>query len=364
MILARQGKRVVVCDRSPRLGGAWRVETALGYRNLEVGCHIFIPDRRVPIGLRALWELPLTRLLPPPRGVYYVRRRYLEGPYAATWLPAVMTAIGAAEQLAASWSGRPRGGWRQAVRLAWRSWQFARASVRTRWRAPGPLLYPPGGSGDMVQIMEDRVRTAGITLRLGCEVTSATVDRGVATLVLRDGATIRAEQIVLTRGSSIPVVNGLELPRREVLRRHVVMVLSDPAPRAFSYLQFYRHPVLERLSDVTSFARTEAGAPVEPGRKILCAYVTNRLYEQGPATAQREVFEVLKARGWIGPAARLESSGWWEDVEVGRDHRGLQLLQAANPAIRVISEVNLGVYLANNLPRIIAASRAVAPRAD
>lgn len=57
LLLAREGKRVVVCDRRDAIGGAWRVEDTVGYRDVEVGCRIFIPDARVPAALRQLWNV-------------------------------------------------------------------------------------------------------------------------------------------------------------------------------------------------------------------------------------------------------------------------------------------------------------------
>ncbi len=168
------------------------------------------------------------------------------------------------------------------------------------------------------------------------------MDADGAVVTLDDGALIRARQMVVTRGSAISAINGLVLPQRRLLRRHWVVVLEDTLPRTFSYLQFHGHPAIERVSDVTRFARCPQGEPVEPGRKILCFYVRNALYEQGRSVAQDILLQVMKDRRWIGPHAAIVEGAWWEDAETNRDYRSLFLLQDTNPGLRVIREINLG----------------------
>lgn len=345
----------MVCDRRTVIGGAWRVESALGYHDLEVGCHIFIPGVRVGVALQSLWGISLTPLMPPPRSVFYVRGRYVQDAYTAPLIPGIISGAQAIARAGSRLTRRRRsagGSWRDAARLAVTSFALMRASLRTRGAAPGPLLYPPGGTGEIVRALKARIDDAGIVLRLGHAVTGVTVEGASAVLTLDDGSVIRAGQAILTRGSAVPAINGLALPPRDLIRRHWVVVIDDPSPRAFSYLEFNYHPAIERVSDVTRFARTAAGDAVEPSRKILCVYVTNALHQQGQEEAEEVLLDILKRGKWIGLSAVPVASGWWEDLETSRDHRPLALLQAANPGLRVIREINLGNYLVKNLHRI------------
>jgi len=355
-MLAHEGKRVVVCDRRPAIGGAWRCETVLGYVDVEVGCHIFPPGVGVALALQALWHVSLSSLSPPPRTVVVVKGWQLESPYGAPFLRGIVLGLRAVKRLVGVVAGpRRTGSVREAIGLAVRSCRLLAQSVRTRWEAPGPLLYPNGGTGEMVRALAARAREAGVDLRLECEVAAVSVDADCATLTLGDGSILRAAQVVLTRGSTVGAINGLVLPRREQVRRHWVAVVDDATPAAFSYLQFQGHPAIERVSDVTKFARQHDGRPVEPHRKILCFYVKNAICAQGRSQVEEVLLQVMKARRWIGPSAVVVASHWSEDTEVSRDHRPLAMLEGANPGVRTIREINLGAYLLRNLQRAVAA---------
>ncbi|HYE86582.1 MAG TPA: FAD-dependent oxidoreductase [Vicinamibacterales bacterium] len=361
LMLTREGRRVVVCDRRAHIGGAWRTETALGYRDVEVGCHIFIPGIRVGIALQTLWGVQLAPLTPPPQTVYRIRGRHLQGAYLSPLLDGVVNGIDATRTVMGVFERPQRGTWRSAFDRYLQSASLLRRAVRSRFAAPGPLLYPPAGTAAIVRALAERVATAGVELRLRREATSVVVDSNGASLTLDDGTFIRARQLIITRGSAIESINGLALPRRRLVRRHWVVVLDDPAPKAFSYLQFHRHPAIERVSDVTSFARRLDGRAVESGRKIVCFYVNNALYEQGRSQAQYVLLHTMKQRRWIGQDAAVIADGWWEDHESSYDHRLLGMLQDANPALRVIREINLGAFLVNNLHRITTAAAAPLP---
>jgi len=355
LLLAAEGKRVVVCDQRAAIGGAWRVESAFGYTNLEVGCHIFIPSDVVPVVIRRLWGVRLAPLNPPPRSVFYVRGRFLTAPYGSSLVPGALAGLGAIAHGGRWVTGRRRptdGGLRALGTRTWKSLRLLREAVKARGRTPGPQPYPPGGTGEILRELAERVNEAGVAVRLDAQVIDARIERSAATLSLRDGSTIRAGEVVLTRGSRIETLNGLAIPARPLFRRHWLAVLDDPTPRAFSYLQFANHPAIERVSDVTSFAATESGDPVEAGRKIVCFYVTNALYERGRDTAEAVLLDLLKQQRWIGQDSRAISSGWWEDVESSRDYRSLSPLLSANPALRIVTEINLGAYLRNNVHRL------------
>ncbi len=354
LLLARSGQRVLVVDRRPTIGGAWRSADVLGYTNVEVGCHLFIEHPAVPIMAAQVWGLALAPLVPVPTQHTYLAGRLFEERYGSSGYAAVREGLGAVRKSADGVFRRQRqgGSWPQTARAYWRSLKHAKGwlgDFRTRHHG---FYYPPGGTAEIVSALRARADEAGISLWLGREALSASITGSSAQVDLDSGESVVARQLVLTRGSQLRTLNGLNIPERARIRWHWVVVVDDMTPRAFSYLQFIGHPLLERVSDVTTFARTLDGRPVEAGRKIVCFFVRNDAYTNGPAAAEEQLLALMRRHKWLGPRATPVVHGWWQDEETNRSYRFLADLTSGNPAVRVIPHINLGRYLVDNLSRV------------
>ncbi len=106
------------------------IEPVVG-RAVLMPAYFFIPGVRVGVALQSLWRVSLAPLLPAPRTVYYVRGRYLQGPYGAPLLEGVVSGLSAVRRAGQSLLG-PGGGLGDAMRLCAHSMRLLRQSVQTR----------------------------------------------------------------------------------------------------------------------------------------------------------------------------------------------------------------------------------------
>lgn len=54
---SRLGHKVTIIDKNDDIGGAWKLENSLGYKNIEVGCHILIPTGKSEFDNKSYSEL-------------------------------------------------------------------------------------------------------------------------------------------------------------------------------------------------------------------------------------------------------------------------------------------------------------------
>jgi hypothetical protein len=61
--------------------------------------------------------------------------------------------------------------------------------------------------------------------------------------------------------------------------------------------------------------------------------------------AESALLEIVKRQGWIGSSATPLASQWWDEPSQSYDYRPFLPLQQVNPALRIITESNLGRHL-------------------
>ena len=66
----KSGKKVVVIDEAPKIGGAWKSIDYQELPEIELGCHIWDVEKRVTSFLNQYYSLNLQPLKPKPK-IYY-----------------------------------------------------------------------------------------------------------------------------------------------------------------------------------------------------------------------------------------------------------------------------------------------------
>jgi hypothetical protein len=233
--LAETGQRVLLLDAAPIPGGSWHLPDVLGFRSVEVGCHL--------IESRPLIHRVIANLLPaqeirrgtPDFGLWHGRR--IPMPLARVLLYGL---VGAKAAL------RGDGGktWHSAVNMA-----------RSLRHVGLPMLYPRRGHAAVLAAALTRLEAAGAGIHLGCRVTRVQI--GAAGVVAETAAgPVRARHLVMSSRAHAPVegLEGLWEGCQQQRTHSLVLHLEGPAPRFDGYVEVIGHPVIKRARNVTGFA--------------------------------------------------------------------------------------------------------------
>ena len=295
------GKRVLMVDAAPNVGGTWKTIDMLGFSNVELGCHEIDADKG-SYGLMSRLGVPLRDMKPQP-AIYSTSPRFFPKriSFKNRWIRDFYDVATGTKNYDLPWSTtntvktRLRAFYR-VTRYALRSWK------------PGnfPAKYPPGGANQIVSRLDTLARNAGIEVRCSTRIANIALDRraGVVRFEL-NGEPASANILHLTSHSTVGLIadgdKQIDLNPARNLWQTLYLVLSHCGPVNFAYLVMAKPKLIHRASDLSRYAVPG------PGRENmrLIALTIEETSEETEATA-REALRQMQAWGLIPATAKLE----------------------------------------------------------
>jgi hypothetical protein len=333
-----QGRRVLMVDDQPRVGGVWVTLDMFGLHDVENAIHYFLYDADGIAFMRQVlrWNVVSTpakyRVLPGR----FLGRRWLPydsvlGIVAARWFQARADAPG------------QRLGFVAALRTL-----ASAASEALRRR--GGSHYLAGGTPEMMRGIDALYARHDIDVLLGTEITQLHVDvAGKEAIVGMGDARCRADTVFVTSGSRLRSATSDEgpiAPEEEVLRRpQIHLLVEDAAPAVALEAIFVADDLIKYVHDISRFTRE--AAELAGRRKLLCIATTPDVRES--ASLYDKVLARLKEAGILGATAALLGKQWYESYLPALNTDQLDILQRRfAPVMQVLKTDNfcqaLGLY--------------------
>jgi hypothetical protein len=164
-------------------------------------------------------------------------------------------------------------------------------------------MYPEKGCAEIVGKLAAKLDASGVEIKLNTKVNSLEVDRCSKTAILHiDNSDIVTSKAIVTSHASLTAIyeNGappLDLNFQTDEYTLIHFLVRDAQPSMFSYVRFYDHEVLVRMSDLTKYARFD-----EPSRdlKIICVHIRRGYKSPDDLDA---ILGFLKTYNYIGREA-------------------------------------------------------------
>lgn len=290
--LAEAGQRVLLLDAAPTPGGSWHLPDVLGFRGVEVGCHLIEGRPHIHRVIASLLPPGEIRRGTPDFGLWHGRR--IPMPLARVLLYGLVGAKAALR-------GDRGKTWHSAVNMA-----------RSLRHVGLPMLYPRRGHAAVQAAALARLDAAGAGLHLGCRVRRVRI--GAAGVIAETTAgPIQARHLVMSSRAHAPI-EGLEGLWDTCMRQRthsLVLHLEGPAPRFDGYVEVIGHPVIKRVRNITGFAVPEAPA----GQALVTLQFRNDPGpEAAPVLGVRAV-DWLGRLGLLAPGLRV-CGAYRDDVEL------------------------------------------------
>lgn len=256
--LRTQGKRVLLVDQSPVVGGAWITTDLAGFENVEVGCHLIDPDPAVYRFMQAL-GIPMQPLSPSPEVISRNAKAFRfpkRIPYSHRWLRDLYDIVARPEPSAFVTHPREQSA-KDRLKHIYRVMRHAIQALRGDTRK---ILYPLGGCSVITGRLAELVRLSGVEVRTSTRVGEIVVDRESQTVRPKlNGEYVTAGCVYLTASVSLPhVVQDsaiVPLDRKEHVFQNLYLVVKDAGELNLSYTLLYGDHLVHRISDLTRFAR-------------------------------------------------------------------------------------------------------------
>ncbi len=297
--VATHGESVLLAEAHPRMGGAWRLTTAFGLEQVEIGPHVMRRNRRAYRMIESALGLALLPVRPPPQEVHLQRGRFFRIPYEAPWLKHLISAV-----IPAAESDRPsRGsiGARRLIPLAKAArdyWKYVRAGT-------GIQHYPASGCRELLESMNRALQVQGVEVRNGLRVERLDLDvrTGRLRIVAGDDC-FEAKRALLN-----PHVDGIQLAIDGIpieldyvddstWQAHFLVKQSRSRPGSFTFLG--ESSAVRMVSDISQF--TPGLSQLHPECRLYTAWINP---EYADVSGPRDAIAQLKAVGVIPHDALL-----------------------------------------------------------
>jgi hypothetical protein len=289
---ARAGLRIAVYEQNSRIGGAWAVDNALGYKDVETSPHVFLP------AAGAYEKLD-----------YYLDSRFEDleiQPILKSWprlgiIPSREVSIGdfGAYKKLLTFEQVLNTPWTKPKPL-WRRLQRFRKACFYETDAPTTLRYPSGGLVGMFERAAKRLRASGVELLTGNKVQSIRLRGEQVEITDQFGQRGACSRLFLNRHvevSSIETGSETVIPKLyERVSFHYVLLISKTPKRGF--MQFCGRAPLVFVNDVTDYA-ADPGA-IEDDCRLICARAAVGLH-----LSLAEVVSNLKQAAYLPENAEL-----------------------------------------------------------
>src|SRR5215471_13941463 len=155
--LRTQGKRVLLVDQSPVVGGAWITTDLAGFENVEVGCHLIDPDPAVYSFMTAL-GIPMQPLSPSPEVISRDAKAFRfpkRIPYSHRWLRDLYDIVARPEPSPFVESHPSTASLKDQLKDAYRVMRHAFHAIKGD---TSKILYPLGGCNVITARLAELVR--------------------------------------------------------------------------------------------------------------------------------------------------------------------------------------------------------------
>jgi glycine/D-amino acid oxidase-like deaminating enzyme len=334
---AGRGERVLLIERDSRLGGVWKTGPSLGVTGVETTPHIFLQEPSGYTHMRRLLPATYAELDVQPR--LFVRRsrylgsRVLEIDHTLGFL----LRFGMLSSLE-----HPKDRARKRLR------RFAGHVARSLWvkmLSPGAMrcVYPARGLNVWFEEVEQHLRSAGVQLLTGCEVSDVNGEGEKAIVRLTTGREYRCTALILNGHANLRSISadGVSIPLDygQVHSHHFTFAVKDQPPLGFAY--FFGDPDLLLANDVTSYSEDFRRA--FPGHRLITARASSH---EEKASAASHYFERLKAAGYLDAGSVCVDSGEWHLTQVYLSRRSVRRIDdALGHRARVLVTDDLGITI-------------------
>ena len=307
------GKSVLVIDREPDMGGAWRSLEIFGLHDVENAIHYFLPD---PHAFDFMRNVLTLEVVPSPRK-YRVFRLPLAGHGRLPYDHPVSRFIG-------KLSEAPSGGMLDWLGSACGALKHVLAEKRE------PSRYVSGGAPEIVRKVKQILLASEVDVEYSTTIDRIHVDPATETVEVGAGArAFRSRSIFFSHGSRITNLSGPAGPisvEEKVLRRPAVHVLirDVTAPVMYECI-FTADPLIRYAHDVTRFARESA--ELAGRRKLLVLALHQDVTES--ESVYPAILEKLKQVRMVGCDAVMENHNWWVAYLPPLEDSDLDRLKAA-----------------------------------
>jgi hypothetical protein len=297
----RQGKRVLMIDDQPRIGGVWVSLDLFGLHDVENAIHYFIYDgagiefMRSVLGWNVIESPRKFRIF--PESVCGLHRIRYDNP-----LSLIAARMREAES---STPDSHRGMFRKAGMLV--------RALREAMTREGKSHYFAGGTPDMMRHVEALARKAPLDLLLETTVERLHFDRPSSRVLIGTSrGELSADGIFITHGArlnNLTTDSGKIEIEKEVHRRpQIHLLIRDPAPTQVYEGIFVADNLIKYVHDVTRFTRE--AAELDNREKLLVIALQHDC--DNSRSLYDDVFSKLKSARVIGKDATLEQTHWYE----------------------------------------------------
>lgn len=309
---ARQGRRVLLCDRQEVVGGAWAVANVLGFENVETGVHLF--ENR-PAMRRTLGQL---------LGDDLQRDR------CATLVSGAMLPMSIA-----------RGAFHAAVGVnAFRRGlsDRGRRALGSAWRATRHLAedfyYPSGGAAQITTALAAQFRGLGGEIRLGLELLEAELAAGGVVCRTRHDKFAAKRLLVSSRACPDLRLSGtLMRPETECSQVHnAVLHLRASSGLSRAYVEILGDKDLKRVRDVGRLAQPRTGH----GEILMCVQYRDPGRAEGASIGAYLAEQLARLKLIGGGVSVVGAVAKSTDIVTVTDRGLLCAAQAAGPALEVL----------------------------
>lgn len=287
--LAEAGHQVRILDRAAAIGGSWTTAAEVGLEAVECGVHLLENRSDFYAALEAV-GIPLER---DDQCFTLLQGRRLDMGRARVLFHALV----AANALRRRQPDR----FRRIARSA------ARSAVDTRVA----FRYPAAGCRAINEGLLAQLAAAGITPELETEITGIAIDSATGVRCATSAGPVDAAHVVISSRAHAPItIDGAEHSTPKERNRVASLLLrgTDPTRPDLSYVELMRHPLFQRVRDVTPFC-----VPAVGGHEfVLCAQLRPAGEETLLTAGADALLSKLAEQDLLSPRARLTASALCE----------------------------------------------------
>ena len=297
--MAEAGKRVLVVDRSDKVGGAWSTLSFEDLGTVECGTHYLVDLPNVYPFMEELPGLVLTPLEPPPE---YVLARSILGfrrvSFTRKWGSQVSPRL-----------YRGEFSWRSLRNLISPYYRSAMGILSPTPRRK-PFKYIVGGTPALVESLEHVVRLGNFDLKLNGKLDNVEIDTISSLVKCRiNGDMVCSGELFVPGSAKLThvLINGIDtqLPGEFIENVQVHFLVDGAKEKKMSFVQFSGSQFAEMASDLTEFYRPNTE---RPNSRLLSAYVPSDV-PRTRSTVEAIIAE-LKEAGLLEEQARLVDFYW------------------------------------------------------
>jgi hypothetical protein len=288
----KNGDKVLILDRSNKIGGAWTTIKHKSLPELEIGCHIWSVHKPTSDFISRFFEINLKPLSPQPQ----LLTRGKKIPY--DWK---MNVISIKRILNNLKTGQIKNFKSDLKNPAYRLSIF-----------PSKYFYPERGATELKQALERKINEYNLDVILDSHITEVHVTSNKVQLISKTGKEFETKKLSLTSLSEIKkfTFDKAEtiVPKfRKINYIHLHLIIRNVNGKQFSYLRWMDDNIIHRVSDITS--QIKGSKFSEDHKKVFIVGIKEEAYNNYNKDKLVEIIKTkLEKSGYINNESIIESS--------------------------------------------------------